>query len=82
MNEEHSQAFWPEGGEALISVDFAFDAVREFVLAYWRLRGLPYNETSDLVAFMERLADGGPADPAMWADWLTAIAKARAALAD
>jgi hypothetical protein len=59
----------------------AFDAMRVFVENYWK-RGL---KTSDdlrlLLSAMNRdtaiWADGGPADPSMWSDWLLALGRVK-----
>ena len=55
----------------------AFDAMRLFIEAYW-MRGL--KQSDDLRMVLSALnreirmwPDGGPADPAMWSDWLRAI---------
>ncbi|MBU1384329.1 MAG: hypothetical protein KKG14_09690 [Alphaproteobacteria bacterium] len=65
----------PDG--PLLTPNEAFDVARLFIENYWRLRGGTADEVGDLLAFMHRLADGSPADPAIWLDWLDAIEKIR-----
>jgi hypothetical protein len=55
----------------------AFDAMRVFVESYWE-RGLKASDDLRLLlSAMNRetaiWADGGPADPAMWSDWMQAV---------
>lgn len=59
----------------------AFDAMRVFIENHWE-HGL--KESDDLVWLLSAMnretaiwADGGPADPAMWGDWLVALAKVK-----
>jgi hypothetical protein len=63
--------------ESLLTPNEAFDVARVFIENYWRLRGGTADEVGDLLSFMDRLADGKPADPAMWSDWLEAVEKVR-----
>lgn len=55
--------------------------MRVFVENYWN-RGL--NVSDDLRIFLSAMnretaiwADGGPADPAMWSDWLLALGRVK-----
>jgi predicted RNA polymerase sigma factor len=59
----------------------AFDAMRLFVENYWE-RGLKASDDLRLLlSAMNREAaiwpDGGPADPAMWGDWLLAVGRVK-----
>ena len=58
----------------------AFDAMREFLEAWWKRGGKPEGDALWLLSACDRdvWADGGPSDPAMWSDWLEAVAKVRA----
>jgi hypothetical protein len=69
------------GDESLrLSVREAFDAVRNFLEAYWE-RGL---RSSDDIAVLlssmsgEMTKDGRPGDPAQWTDWLDAVRRVEA----
>jgi hypothetical protein len=54
----------------------AYDAMRAFLKAYWE-RGL--KSSDDIAVLLGSIqrgfpwADGSPADPAMWPDWLKAV---------
>ena len=58
----------------------AFDAMRHFLEAYWVRGGKAADELAVLLGDIDRTLanDGGPADPAQWADWLEAVRKIKA----
>ena len=64
--------------EDVLTTTEAFIALRIFLQHHWALRGGQPSELSDLIAFLSPMRDGGPADPAMWPDWLDAVAEAKA----
>lgn len=61
----------------------AFDAMRLFVENYWERGGKGSDELRLLLSAMNRdtamWTDGGPADPAMWSDWLHAVGRVKSA---
>ena len=64
-----------------LSTRQAFDAVRQFLEAYWE-RGLRSSEDiAILLSSMdgEMTHDGRPLDAAQWTDWLEAVRKVEAA---
>lgn len=59
----------------------AFDAMRVFIENHWE-RGLKQSDDlRRLLSAMNRQtaiwADGGPADPTMWSDWLLALGRVK-----
>jgi hypothetical protein len=54
----------------------AYDAMRIFVETVWRRMDKPQEEVAFLLAGL-KWADGSPADPAMWQNWLAAARSVR-----
>lgn len=58
----------------------AYDAMRHFIEAYWE-RGLKSSDDiANLLSNIDRSGlwgNGSPNDPAMWGDWLEAVAQAK-----
>jgi hypothetical protein len=55
-----------------ITVMEGFDAMRVFLMTVWQRHG----KTPEDIAFVlggSRWADGTPADPELWEDWLIAV---------
>ncbi|MDA0169440.1 hypothetical protein OJ998_10115 [Solirubrobacter taibaiensis] len=52
----------------------AFAAMFRFLSDYWERNGRP-DEIGNLLGSLnpDLTRDSGPADPAMWSDWLTAV---------
>jgi hypothetical protein len=63
--------------EPTISIVDAFDAMRHFLEAYWNRGGRESDDIAVLLGSLNR--DEGsetpPLDPAMWDDWLAAVAR-------
>jgi predicted RNA polymerase sigma factor len=59
----------------------AFDAMRAFLESYWEEGGKGEEEIRRLLSALNRdtniWPDGGPADPAMWSDWLLALGRVK-----
>lgn len=59
----------------------ALDVMRAFLESYWEEGGRGEEEIRRLLSALNRDAaiwpDGGPADPAMWGDWLFALGKVK-----
>jgi hypothetical protein len=57
----------------------AFDAMRAFLNAYWERGGKSSDDIAVLLGNLSRdiWTDGGPGDPAQWADWLAAVSLVR-----
>ena len=53
----------------------AFDAMKLFIEAYWKLRGEQSDDLSCLLSDISRevWANGMPGDPATWADFQAAV---------
>ena len=53
----------------------AYEAMTSFLDAYWERGGRTSDDLAGLLGSLNTslLADGGPADPAMWDDWLIAV---------
>jgi hypothetical protein len=58
-----------------LTIEQGFGAMFEFLERYWK-RGKS-DEIAMLLGSMAIQSDGRPADPALWADWLTSCEKAR-----
>lgn len=52
----------------------AYKSMFEFLKSYYYVMGQP-KEIGSLLSDMQILDHGGPADPAMWDDWMVAIQK-------
>ncbi len=63
--------------EYALSEHEAYDSMVAFLHSYWERGGKSSNDLADLLSNLSRgtWADGAPADPAQWADWLTALKK-------
>ncbi|MFK4384195.1 hypothetical protein [Bradyrhizobium sp. USDA 223] len=59
----------------------AYDAMVEFLDAYWRRDGMHSDDIAMLLGGLSRstLTDKFPSDPAMWEDWMTAVGKVKGA---
>ena len=65
--------------------DMAFDVMRRFLHNWWERSGRPDHSVFEqgdvlwLISACDRsmTADGGPSDPAMWQDWVDAVAEVR-----
>jgi hypothetical protein len=66
---------YPDCAEQQLSVGEAYSAMIDFLEAFWVRDGKPDDSLLRLLSFTNRevWADGTPADPAMWGDWLDAI---------
>jgi len=53
----------------------AYEAMVAFLDKYYELTGA--DDIGGLLGSLRVIADGRPADPAMWQDWLEAIGKIR-----
>lgn len=62
-------------GQPLRTLDesTAYDAMCVFLEAYWRRGGRSSDDLAILLGSLNRAPDGGPLDPAMWADWQEAV---------
>ncbi len=65
--------------DSAISPATAFDAMREFLEAYWDQGGRTSNDLAILLSSLNRdeTTQSMPLDPAMWDDWLDAVNKVR-----
>jgi hypothetical protein len=53
----------------------AYAAMYEFLVDYYERT--KSDDVGALLGGMSLLADGNPADPAIWSDWMTSVAKAK-----
>ena len=55
----------------------AFDAMKQFLEAFWERGRRESEDIALMLSFLSRdvLANGMPADPAMWSDWRAAVDK-------
>jgi hypothetical protein len=84
---EASQSAEPWHGALRSDLDelVAFDAMRAFLENWWRRSGSPDHsvfEEGDVLWLLSACdrdvwKNGMPSDPAMWADWREAVARAR-----
>lgn len=53
----------------------AYDAMTRFLETYWERSGKASDDLATLLGSLNRnlWADGVPADPAMWEDWIAAV---------
>jgi hypothetical protein len=69
---------WEPPGTAMIkatdtiTVIEGYDAIRVFLETVWRRHGRPVDQIAFLLGSV-KWADGTPADPTTWQDWLTAV---------
>lgn len=70
-----SRSLYPSGGQDTISIEQGFAAMRHFLNAFWERGGKPDDSMPMLLSWIDAgmWADGSPADPAMWSDWLNAV---------
>ena len=59
----------------------AYDAMVEFLDAYWRRGGMHSDDIAVLLGGLSRSpwTDKFPGDPAMWEDWMRAVSKVKGA---
>jgi len=60
-----------EGNVPNISLEQGYEAMLKFLEKYYELTGA--DDIGALLGSMSPLADGKPADSAMWAEWRTAV---------
>ncbi|MCA1654425.1 MAG: hypothetical protein ABR588_02665 [Sphingomicrobium sp.] len=75
-----SEVNYPGDETPRLTVRQAFDAVHQFLEAYWE-RGLrSSDDIRHLLSAMDgsMTEDGAPIDRAQWSDWLEAVAKVEA----
>lgn len=59
----------------MLTTDEAYQAMLEFLAAYWRRGGATSSDIGLLLTMAHRVEEGDTADPAQWQDWLDAVAK-------
>ncbi|RKH74008.1 hypothetical protein D7X55_16165 [Corallococcus sp. AB049A] len=64
----------------VLTIQEAYAAMYEYLQALHSVS--PSDELGGLLGSMSLLDDGTPADPAVWADWLIAVQKARQGAVD
>ncbi|RKG70371.1 hypothetical protein D7V80_05530 [Corallococcus sp. CA054B] len=64
----------------VLTIKEAYAAMYEYLKGLYALT--PSDELGGLLGSMSLLDDGTPADPAVWADWLLAVQKARQGAVD
>ena len=64
----------------LMDEKIAYAAIYEFLVVYYERT--KSDDVGALLGGMSLLADGNPADPAIWSDWMNSISKARGKEAD
>lgn len=71
---------YPANGDVTLDTKLAYAAMYTFLEAFWIRCGQPDDSLTKLLSFTQQQtwSDGGLADPAMWSDWLDAIAHVRA----
>jgi len=70
-------AAWEADVAQRLTLVEAFDAMEEFVRAFWK-RSLEPDDTLGYFVDIVHRYPGGAADPAHWHDWLEAVARAKA----
>ena len=61
-----------------ITVIEDFDAMRVFLTTVWQRQGKAAEDIASILG-RSKWADGSPADPALWQDWLMAVRVCRLA---
>ncbi|RKH52647.1 hypothetical protein D7Y23_05985 [Corallococcus sp. AB050B] len=64
----------------VLTIQEAYAAMYEYLQALYSVS--PSDELGGLLGSMSLLDDGTPADPAVWADWVLAVRKARQGTVD
>ena len=82
-NSTTSSQEFPHLADQQLSTHDAFRAMHQFLVAYWERSGKPDDSLINILSWTAFGEDGGPwkegpADPAMWPDWLDAIEAAKA----
>ncbi len=74
-NAQPDERSFPNGRDTSISAGHAYAAMVSFLEAFWERDGCPKDSMPKLLSWMQQQvwADGSPADPAMWSDWLDTI---------